>query len=52
MKVGTDSIEEILSHPLYDQFLKMKPNLPEPCMTCEWKKLCHGGCPRKSGVEL
>ncbi|EKN65237.1 radical SAM domain-containing protein [Neobacillus bataviensis LMG 21833] len=44
--VGTDSIDEILSHPLYDQFLKMKPTLPEPCKTCEWKKLCHGGCPR------
>lgn len=44
--VGTDSIDEILAHPLYDKFLKMKPNLPEPCQTCEWKKLCHGGCPR------
>lgn len=44
--VGMDSIDEIVSHPLYDTFLKMKPTLPEPCKTCEWKKLCHGGCPR------
>ncbi|WHX50114.1 anaerobic sulfatase maturase [Paenibacillus woosongensis] len=44
--VGADSIDEILAHPLYDKFLKMKPNLPESCKTCEWKKLCHGGCPR------
>lgn len=44
--VGTDSIDEILSHPLYDTFLKMKPTLPDPCKTCEWKSLCHGGCPR------
>ncbi|KGM45769.1 radical SAM protein [Neobacillus niacini] len=44
--VATHSIEEILSHPLYEKFLKMKPTLPEPCKSCEWKKLCHGGCPR------
>ncbi|MGG3926977.1 anaerobic sulfatase maturase [Metabacillus fastidiosus] len=44
--IGTHSIDEILSHPLYDKFLKMKPTLPDPCKTCQWKKLCHGGCPR------
>lgn len=44
--VATHSIEEILSNPLYDTFLKMKPTLPDPCKTCQWKKLCHGGCPR------
>ncbi|MFZ7947076.1 MULTISPECIES: anaerobic sulfatase maturase [Bacillaceae] len=52
--VGIHSIDEILAHPLYDKFLSMKPNLPEPCKTCEWKKLCHGGCPRnrKWGPDL
>lgn len=51
--VGKDSIDEILSHPLYATFLKMKPTLPNPCKTCEWKHLCHGGCPRnrKWGVD-
>lgn len=52
--VATHSIEEILYHPLYDKFLKLKPTLPDPCKTCEWKKLCHGGCPRnrKWGEDL
>lgn len=44
--VGTDSIEEILQHPLFDKFLQMKPTLPEQCKSCEWLSLCHGGCPR------
>lgn len=52
--VATHSIDEILDHPLFDKFLKMKPTLPEPCTTCDWKKLCHGGCPRnrKWGTDL
>lgn len=44
--VGTDSLTDILNHPLYDRFLSMKPRLPEPCKTCPWLELCHGGCPR------
>lgn len=44
--IATHSIEEIINHPIYEKFLKMKPTLPEACKTCEWKKLCHGGCPR------
>ncbi|MRH43292.1 anaerobic sulfatase maturase [Aquibacillus halophilus] len=44
--VATHSIEEILQHPLYQKFLAMKPTLPDECKTCEWKSLCHGGCPR------
>ncbi|CEG28489.1 anaerobic sulfatase maturase [Bacillus sp. B-jedd] len=49
--VGINTIDEILSHPKYETFLKMKPTLPEPCKTCEWKKLCHGGCPRNRKWE-
>jgi len=44
--VATNSIDEILDHPLYRKFLGMKPTLPEKCRICEWKPLCHGGCPR------
>lgn len=44
--VGTDALVDILQHPLYDQFTKLKPTLPEKCKSCEWIELCHGGCPR------
>jgi len=44
--VGTDSLQVILEHPLYNEFLKLKPRLPEKCLTCPWLKLCFGGCPR------
>lgn len=44
--VGTDSLTELLQHPLYDRFMKLKPQLPEACKSCEWLHLCHGGCPR------
>jgi uncharacterized protein len=44
--VGVNSIEEILAHPRYADFKAMKPNLPEKCKSCNWKSLCHGGCPR------
>ncbi|QWU13704.1 uncharacterized protein SAMN04487895_103392 [Paenibacillus sophorae] len=52
--VATHSIEDILKHPLYNRFLGMKPTLPEGCRSCEWKRLCHGGCPRNRewGAEL
>lgn len=44
--VGRDSLADILESPAYDRFLKMKPSLPDACVTCEYLKLCHGGCPR------
>jgi uncharacterized protein len=44
--VGTDSLSEILNHPLYDDFSKLKPRLPKACKTCSWLHLCFGGCPR------
>jgi len=44
--VGTDALTDILRHPLYDRFLKLKPALPEACQSCEWRELCYGGCPR------
>jgi uncharacterized protein len=44
--VGTDSLTDILSHPLYDEFLNLKPKLPEQCKSCRWLELCYGGCPR------
>lgn len=44
--VGTDALADILRHPLYDRFMKLKPALPEACRSCEWQALCYGGCPR------
>jgi uncharacterized protein len=44
--VGTDSLTSILDHPKYDEFLRLKPRLPEACRTCSWLHLCFGGCPR------
>lgn len=44
--VGHDSLDDILSSPLYNRFLSMKPTLPEACKTCEYLEFCHGGCPR------
>ncbi|MEK4513309.1 SPASM domain-containing protein [Paenibacillus sp. FSL K6-2524] len=44
--VGTDSLDDILSNPQYDQFLRLKPTLPDSCQSCQYLKFCHGGCPR------
>lgn len=44
--VGQDSLLDILNSPKYDDFLGLKPSLPEKCKSCEFLKLCHGGCPR------
>jgi len=44
--VGQDSLNDILSSPVYNKFLSMKPKLPDKCIRCEYLPLCHGGCPR------
>lgn len=44
--VGTDTIQALLAHPNYERFQRMKPALPDPCRSCRWQRLCHGGCPR------
>ncbi|WP_423799785.1 anaerobic sulfatase maturase [Neobacillus sp. SAB-20_R2A] len=44
--VGQNSLIDILNSPKYDDFLGLKPTLPEKCKSCEFLKLCHGGCPR------
>ncbi|ALC91416.1 anaerobic sulfatase maturase [Bacillus sp. FJAT-18017] len=44
--VGSDNLTDILNSPLYDEFLKLKPNLPKQCLSCKYINLCHGGCPR------
>lgn len=44
--VGVDSLTDILGHLVYKKFLSMKPTLPEKCVSCEFVRLCHGGCPR------
>ena len=44
--VGEHLLDELLSSPIFREFESLKPRLPEPCQTCEWMSLCHGGCPR------
>ena len=44
--VGTDSFVDILRNHGRHRFLTLKPTLPEPCTSCEFLALCHGGCPR------
>lgn len=44
--VGSDCLEDVLSHSNYERFRRMKPTLPDSCRTCEWLRLCYGGCPR------
>lgn len=44
--VGTHTLDEILQHPKYQEFLALKANLPDDCRSCRWNSLCHGGCPR------
>ncbi|MGG6311490.1 anaerobic sulfatase maturase [Paenibacillus macerans] len=44
--VATASIADMLAHPNYERFHRMKPALPDKCRSCEWQRLCYGGCPR------
>jgi uncharacterized protein len=44
--IGTHSLDELLSCPIYDQFLQLKPALPKACQSCKWLHVCQGGCPR------
>ncbi|WP_208588569.1 anaerobic sulfatase maturase [Gracilibacillus suaedae] len=44
--VNENSLAEIANHEKWDEFLDMKPNLPDKCKQCEFLSLCHGGCPR------
>jgi uncharacterized protein len=44
--VAEDSIADMLAHPNFRRFHRMKPALPDKCQTCEWQRLCYGGCPR------
>lgn len=48
-KVGNfkeNTLAEILTNPKYEEIMGLKPDLPEKCQTCEYLKLCYGGCPR------
>ncbi|MCM3699553.1 anaerobic sulfatase maturase [Paenibacillus macerans] len=44
--VASASIADMLAHPNYERFHRMKPALPDKCRSCEWQRLCYGGCPR------
>ncbi len=44
--VGEQSIAELLASPAMRRFATLKPTLPVACQSCQWKSVCHGGCPR------
>ncbi|WP_340010440.1 anaerobic sulfatase maturase [Paenibacillus sp. FSL H7-0690] len=44
--IGQTDLEALLTSPLYDDFLLMKPNMNESCNKCEYLSFCNGGCPR------
>ncbi|GGA44381.1 anaerobic sulfatase maturase [Paenibacillus physcomitrellae] len=44
--VAGSSIADMLAHPNYARFHQMKTALPDKCRSCEWQRLCYGGCPR------
>jgi uncharacterized protein len=44
--VGMNRLKEILSSPRYDEFMELKPALPEACKSCRHLEYCQGGCPR------
>jgi len=44
--IGQTDLEALLTSPVYDDFLLMKPNMNESCYKCEYLSFCNGGCPR------
>lgn len=44
--IGDTELESLLTNPVYESFLSMKPDMNKECMTCQYLKFCHGGCPR------
>ncbi len=44
--VQKDALQDIIDNPKWNEFLEMKPNLPDKCKSCEFLNMCHGGCPR------
>lgn len=49
--VGEDALSDLLTSPIYSDFLRLKPNLPDKCKSCKYLKLCHGGCPRNRQMD-
>ncbi|WP_042374441.1 anaerobic sulfatase maturase [Neobacillus jeddahensis] len=52
-----DSLESIINNERMELFLMKKPSLSDPCKSCEFLHLCHGGCPRNrtgenNGIEM
>jgi len=44
--VVEEPLESILARPDLSAFAARKLSLPSPCESCEWRRLCRGGCPR------
>ncbi len=42
---NADWIDE-LSLDRLDTFAQRKQHLPEQCRSCQWRRFCHGGCPK------
>lgn len=37
-------LEQLRQGAVYTKFLSQGLSLPEACLSCPWKELCHGGC--------
>lgn len=44
--LASENLDEIPSRSVYQEFLKLKGNLPGDCRACRHLRLCYGGCPR------
>lgn len=42
-----ESLVAMLEGPTYQAFIEQSRAMPRECASCQWKELCHGGCPRE-----
>ncbi|WP_312853879.1 radical SAM/SPASM domain-containing protein [Thermoactinomyces mirandus] len=42
------SFRNMKQHPIVAEIHNRKTNQIEQCKVCEWKEMCHAGCPKKS----
>lgn len=49
--LAESSLEEILASPVRQMFLNRWNILERECRDCQWKSICHGGCPHEAYVK-
>ena len=45
-------LRKLVQDPKLDEFAKLKSDLPEACIDCEFVKYCSGGCPKHHRPEI